>query len=180
MIKLNENILLFTNLFEDLNKIFIDLQKSNWQIWGRNNNDPNSRIGELAYVSNDNYLSEQIKSATRQCLDEYMKEFNIDNTLYYYNTDGIYVRKWDFPMSGMSVHRDYTYDDKGNAQSVKYTLCGYLNDDYEGGLIEFPEHGISLKPPAGSAIIFPSQELHLVTDLVNKHRYMWSSFVYCR
>ena len=179
MIKLTKDIFLFTNLFEDLDKIFLNLTKLDWKMWGRNNNDPNYRIGEIGTLNNNEYLFSQIKFAAQKCLDDYMLELSIDKGLYYHDQQGLYIRKWDFPMAGMSAHRDYTYDDSGNVKSVEYTLCGYLNDDYEGGLIEFPEHGISLKPPAGSAIIFPSKELHLVTDLVNRHRYMWSSFVYC-
>jgi hypothetical protein len=32
----------------------------------------------------------------------------------------------------------------------------YLNDDYEGGELNFPEQGICIKPEAGSVIVFPS------------------------
>lgn len=32
----------------------------------------------------------------------------------------------------------------------------YLNDDHEGGELEFPNHNIKVKPSAGSMIIFPS------------------------
>ena len=70
---------------------------------------------------------------------------------------------------------------KSHGQQYGYphlTSLVFLNDDYEGGLIEFPEHDLSIKPPAGSAIVFNSNELHLVTDLKDKHRYMWSCFVY--
>ena len=178
MIKLTDDILLFTDLFQDLDQIFSHLGKSKWKLWGRNNNDPNYRIGELTYIKNNSYISEQINSVTQLCLDQYMDKLNIDKTLYYHDAGEIYIRKWDFPMKGMSAHRDYAYDGKGNTRPVEYTLCGYLNEDYEGGLIEFPEYSLSLKPPAGSAIVFAAHELHLVTDLVDRHRYMWSSFIY--
>jgi predicted 2-oxoglutarate/Fe(II)-dependent dioxygenase YbiX len=32
----------------------------------------------------------------------------------------------------------------------------YLNDDYEGGELEFPDWGIKLKPKAGTVLCFPS------------------------
>ena len=47
---LTDDILLFTDLFQDLDQIFLDLDKSEWQFWGRNNNDPNYRIGELSFI----------------------------------------------------------------------------------------------------------------------------------
>jgi hypothetical protein len=174
MIKLTKNILLFTDLFEDISKVFLYLKNSKWELWGRANDD---RIGELTFIRDNKDLFDIIDPVTQKCINEYMDEFNIDSALYYNDGPDTYVRKWDFPMKGMSAHRDYTYDGKGNQLPIKYTLCGYLNDDYEGGLIEFPEHNISFKPPAGSAIVFPSNELHQVTDLIDKDRYMWSSFV---
>ena len=175
MIKLTKDILLFTDLFEDISQIFLNLQKSRWQIWARANKD---KIGEFTFIQENEYLSQTINSVTQRCLDEYMNELNIDHTLYYNDGPAAYVRKWDFPMKGMTAHRDHSADADGNALPIRYTLCGYLNDDYEGGLLEFPESNVSLKPPAGSAIVFPSNELHQVTDLIDKDRYMWSSFVY--
>jgi predicted 2-oxoglutarate/Fe(II)-dependent dioxygenase YbiX len=37
----------------------------------------------------------------------------------------------------------------------------YLNDNYEGGEINFPNQGVSIKPKAGSVIIFPSTDPYL-------------------
>ena len=36
----------------------------------------------------------------------------------------------------------------------------YLNDDYEGGELEFPRQGVAYNPRAGSAIVFPSGFTH--------------------
>jgi predicted 2-oxoglutarate/Fe(II)-dependent dioxygenase YbiX len=33
----------------------------------------------------------------------------------------------------------------------------YLNDDYDGGILEFPKIGLELKPKEGDIIFFPSQ-----------------------
>lgn len=78
MVKLTKDIFLFTNLFEDLNKIFVNLSKLDWKMWGRNNNDPNHRIGEIGIIDNNEYLFTQIKSVTQKCLDDYMLELGID------------------------------------------------------------------------------------------------------
>jgi predicted 2-oxoglutarate/Fe(II)-dependent dioxygenase YbiX len=37
----------------------------------------------------------------------------------------------------------------------------YLNDDYEGGNIVFPNSKVSLKPEAGSMLFFPSNFLYV-------------------
>jgi predicted 2-oxoglutarate/Fe(II)-dependent dioxygenase YbiX len=176
MIKLTSRIFLFTDLFEDkdISQIFSILENCKWQLWGRANDD---KIGELFFVRDNKDLSDIINRVSQKCLNQYMEELNIDQTLHYNDCIDTYIRKWDYPMKGMTAHRDHAADADGNAFPIRYTLCGYLNDDYEGALLEFPEYNLSIKMPARSAIVFPSNELHQVTDLIDKDRYMWSCFV---
>jgi len=49
----------------------------------------------------------------------------------------------------------------------------YLNDDYEGGNINFPNSKVSLKPEAGSIIFFPSNFLyvHQIEPITNGIKY---------
>jgi len=50
---------------------------------------------------------------------------------------------------------DLHYDgDTGSARSISVLI--YLNDDYEGGEIEFPNFKTKIKPKAGTLILFPS------------------------
>ncbi len=62
------------------------------------------------------------------------------------------------------------------------TLSGvmYLNDDYEGGEISFPNQNITIKPEAGSVIIFPSYEpyLHHPQKIIKGNKYMVPLFWY--
>lgn len=52
-------------------------------------------------------------------------------------------------------HYDAHYDGgTGSGRAVSPIL--YLNDDYEGGEIEFVNFGIKIKPKAGSLLVFPS------------------------
>jgi hypothetical protein len=50
----------------------------------------------------------------------------------------------------------------------------YLNDDYSGGVLRFPYLNLSITPPAGSLIIFPSSEkyTHLVEPVEKGLRYI--------
>lgn len=57
----------------------------------------------------------------------------------------------------------------------------YINDDYTGGEIVFPNHNIKIKPKPNSLIIFPGNEnyVHEVTKILNGNRYsssMWFQF----
>jgi hypothetical protein len=57
----------------------------------------------------------------------------------------------------------------------------YLNDDYEGGEINFMDHGLKIKPKANSFITFPSNSdyWHEVLENSGKERYsatLWFKF----
>jgi hypothetical protein len=56
-----------------------------------------------------------------------------------------------------------------------YDLAGlfYLNDDYEGGELFFPNQGIRFKPKVGSAYFFPGDMnyIHGITEITSGERY---------
>jgi hypothetical protein len=56
-----------------------------------------------------------------------------------------------------------------------YDLAGlfYINDDYEGGELYFPNQGIQFKPKAGAAYFFPGDMnyIHGVTEIKSGIRY---------
>jgi Rps23 Pro-64 3,4-dihydroxylase Tpa1-like proline 4-hydroxylase len=52
------------------------------------------------------------------------------------------------------------HQDQGVSSRVLSVLL-YLNDDYEGGEIEFKHSGIKIKPKAGSILFFPSNFLYV-------------------
>jgi predicted 2-oxoglutarate/Fe(II)-dependent dioxygenase YbiX len=57
----------------------------------------------------------------------------------------------------------------------------YLNDDYEGGELFFPNKKISIKPPKNSLLIFDSSnkdKLHGVAPVVKGTRYTIASFIW--
>lgn len=67
----------------------------------------------------------------------------------------------------MNVHDDHT--DLYGKQVVSILL--YLNDDFGGGEIFFPENGLTYKPKKYSAIIFPGSYKHGVTPILGGTRY---------
>lgn len=54
----------------------------------------------------------------------------------------------------------------------------YLNDDYEGGELEFPEQKVIIKPKAGSIVIFPSVHpfYHQSLTILSGIKYMSPAF----
>jgi predicted 2-oxoglutarate/Fe(II)-dependent dioxygenase YbiX len=55
----------------------------------------------------------------------------------------------------------------------------YINDDYEGGEINFPRFNISYKPKANEMIIFPSTYVynHSVSEVLSGTRYAVVSWI---
>jgi len=70
-----------------------------------------------------------------------------------------------------------TLSSEGNHMASVY----YINDDYTGGEIDFPDHNLTIKPKANSLIIFPGNEnyVHGVNEIIDNDRYssaMWFQF----
>lgn len=55
----------------------------------------------------------------------------------------------------------------------------YLNDDYSGGELEFPDWGVTFKPKAGTLIAFPSyiEFSHRVHPVIQGNRYNLVSWI---
>lgn len=62
--------------------------------------------------------------------------------------------------------------------NLKYVGILYLNDDYSGGELYFPDHKIEIKPNPGSMYIFSggTDNVHGVREITNGTRYSIVSF----
>lgn len=175
-VMLTEKIIQFKDVFENLNKVVSTVNDGSWEHWGRANNE---RVGSLRWIyKEDEYLYDQINKAVDLCVNNYFDNQSIDKTKYNFSNSSYHIRKWDSPMRGMEPHSDFSANEDGTRSETSYTICGYITDDYEGGHLEFPKHGISVKPKAGSIIIFPSDEWHGVSDIISGNRMMFSLFIY--
>jgi hypothetical protein len=77
----------------------------------------------------------------------------------YARTFGIAERFWQcgYDLLKYSGGQEYkTHYDSGPAMRRMITALCYLNDDYEGGEIEFPNFNVKIKPQPGMLILFPS------------------------
>jgi predicted 2-oxoglutarate/Fe(II)-dependent dioxygenase YbiX len=62
---------------------------------------------------------------------------------------------------------------------IQITALVYLNDDFVGGEIRFPKHGITISPRAGALLLFPSGCMypHEVLPITSGRRYTYSVFL---
>ena len=143
---------------------------SDWRPW--NGHGSSTRYGDIKDVRKDKIVEinsdkDRAKAAfaincltnkMSECAIEYADIFNIDRDALYYavslltdprTTMG--VNKYD-EGAFMGSHVDFNEDN----YYLAYTIVVYLNDDYEGGELYFNDLDITIKPEAGSVIMYPS------------------------
>jgi sarcosine oxidase delta subunit len=72
-----------------------------------------------------------------------------------------------------------THSDSGLGPSFKYGVVLYLNGDYEGGEIFYPNIGLEFKPEAYSLVLHPAHEAyrHGVKEVSFGTRYSMTTFL---
>ena len=92
---------------------------------------------------------------------------------------GYHTQKWE-PGAYARIHSDNT-DAKGNSGAFtrsKYAGFLYLNDDFDGGLLKFPDQNIEIKPEVGMLAVFDGgfNNMHEVSLIESGVRYTIGSF----
>jgi hypothetical protein len=114
-------------------------------------------------------LNKVFEIVYKKSIDVYKVEINS------FNKSTLHLVKF---VKGFSLdpHVD-TLSSEGNHIASVY----YINDNYVGGEINFPDHELKIKPKSNSLIIFPGNEnyLHEVKKIIDKDRHtsaMWFQF----
>jgi len=92
---------------------------------------------------------------------------------------GYHTQKWE-PGAYARKHSDNT-DEHGKSGAFtrsRYAAFLYLNDDFEGGMLQFPDQDISLQPKVGMLAAFDGgfNNMHEVTLITSGVRYTIGSF----
>lgn len=92
---------------------------------------------------------------------------------------GYHTQKWE-PGAYARIHSDNT-DEQGKSGAFtrsRYAAFLYLNDDFEGGLLNFPKQDVSIKPKVGMLAAFDGgfNNMHEVTMITKGTRYTIGSF----
>jgi hypothetical protein len=123
---------------------------------------------------NDVKINPMISALQERLKSEVDKFFNVDA----WPTSTAIVR-W-LPGQLQMPHADKELHEGDNAGKPNdfpwYDIAGlfYLNDEYEGGELYFPNQGIQFKPKAGAAYFFPGDlnYIHGVTEIKSGIRYV--------
>ena len=131
--------------------------------------DPDQWDGMIWY----NEETRRVLSVYRPKVMECFKNlFGIDCKFY----GGAYLVKWT-ESKQMDLHVDDLGDGNNHVSAVLY-----LNDDYEGGNINFPTHNLSIKPEKYELLVFPGNlnYAHEVQEIVSGSRFTvpyWAEIV---
>lgn len=113
------------------------------------------------------YIVNSLKTAADMCSTNYLNQHtSIDPSKYQIDLSHVPIKKWNMG-ANMGPHSDGGY----GYSKLSFTTVTYLNDQYGGGEIDFPDHGISIKPRAGSLIMFPASFIHQVKPVLSGVRY---------
>ena len=119
------------------------------------------------FSSKDNLAAVRLRS---MCLSDmlspiaqYMSVYNIEKMVA--KKDFITISKL-IPNSSMEAH----VDDK-DVTSDNFICMAYINDNFIGGELNFPEIGITYSPSAGDIIIYQAKEKHEVLEMTHGNRY---------
>lgn len=159
--------------------------------------DRHAEVGKLTWTPISFY--ESYSSTLPQDDDEIVIEENLSSTIFseikigiieavasVHDRDpaiisqiGYHTQKWE-PGAFARLHSDNT-DEKGNSGAFtrsRYAAFLYLNDDFEGGLLKFPDQDISIKPEVGMLAAFDGgfSNMHEVTLITRGVRYTIGSF----
>jgi hypothetical protein len=97
-------------------------------------------------------LHQEIYEKLKFCIDDYAKYWGI-NVVYY---EAFNFVKYEGEGKHFNIHADH-----GPSYNATVSAVIYINDDYEGGEIQFPRlDGYIHKPKVGDIAIFPSNYIY--------------------
>lgn len=91
---------------------------------------------------------------------------------------------WDDEYWSMNPHSDTSCEHAENAvncctaAAIVQGAVFYVNDDYDGGEIEYTQDGFHFKPLANSLVIHDADLIHGVRRVKNGDRYTFPCFIY--
>jgi len=103
----------------------------------------------------------------------YVNRYHIDETLYHEPYQALKYRAGD----GYNTHYD-----GGTELGRAVSALVYLNDDYEGGELEFPNYKFKLKPEKGMLVLFPSNYAyrHIAHPVISGTKYALVTWIHDR
>ena len=186
----------YSNVFEDVDKILDYLKETEnqteetalgpWRVWHVFGMFAKSSTLDDIKDDKEMYIVKSVIDAFKKVSDHYAKHNNIliDENETILNRNKEILPLWQYPFPGfakyfkesganveqnkaMNFHTDFDYTFLKN-DGYKFAITGvtYLNENYEGGEIEFlvGENLFKYKPKKGDILVFPSGNPNFLTE----------------
>ena len=168
-VQLADKVWLFKDAIENPKEFFESIE--GWR------QDENQEYMETAYGPTKQFL-EDTDEAIMKCLDiYYLNNPHLNDVNYKLAQTTYYYRRGSG--GGYGDHTDFTRLPDDTFSPVQATILGYYSDpdEYEGGEIFFSDYDLSIKPEAGSILIFGDKVLHGVGEVGSGRRTLSSVFL---
>jgi len=113
-------------------------------------------------ISNTDYYATEMKEIANSLYGSLHEAYtHYSEVIYPFAKNNIKSREYSIHLLkyGVGGHLP-AHQDQGVSTRVLSSVM-YLNDNYDGGEIEFSQSGVKIKPEAGSIIFFPSNFLYV-------------------
>lgn len=186
----------YKNAISDSNKILQSLESldkdipehddeyflSKWKVWTANRSDSEFIFGYQKrvrqHLRNNEHLPlykdlEKIVVLIENAIVNVSKDYANYNDIEIGSLAPVSISKY-IEGAYMGPHTD-SYDDD---EKPTISVVAYLNDEYQGGEINFPNQGVNIKPEAGSIVVFPSRSpyVHESKTIISGTKYMSPGF----
>lgn len=190
---LKDQIVYFPNAIPNCREIVDAIESLNaksvtgWNAWYAGHHEEHI-YGEIKYMKRSLYDEEDLDKIDKckfviESLCDYMAECaiqyaNIFNLSEDYVNYAISILRHTNTTIGVNKYNENAHmgphvDLNDKNKYLQYTVVVYLNDDYEGGELFFPNHNVKVKPKAGSIAMYPSGDPYVHQSLnITKGRKM--------
>jgi hypothetical protein len=179
------NIWEVKNAFLDSHEIINSIPIQEWQSYTNDGgvyNDKgsgNTIIGRCSHIGKESSQYTPVYEKFKELISRFAESNNILISSDNLDSGPFVIREYQ-PGSSMAAHQDaYGYIKKdGQFAKPVVTALLYLNDNYIGGEINFPNENIKIKPDTGSMVVFSSNLDHGVLEIIEGNRYLTSIYAY--
>lgn len=193
--KLDDKIIYYQNILNDSDRLIekiesLDINNDNtiniskWKKWSASNSDKIYGLYKEGIFSNIQYnTKEDIETSLLSCLIKNISDLCFLNYKEKTKCEILKLPNY-FRISkyntGVDMGQHVDSEDPTDINHPVVSGVIYLNDNYEGGEIYFPNQDIKIKPSSGSMIIFPSTKpyIHHPMKINSGNKYMIPLFWY--
>lgn len=100
-------------------------------------------------------MEEKVKFLIQACLEPYRIDNQICEEPLTYRASRV-VKYIEGSYCGIHYDSELLETAKGEFKPRPVNIVTFLNEDFKGGLLEFPNQNITFKPEVGSIIVFPT------------------------